>query len=831
MHDIDNVSPRTADSTDHLGAALRSATRIVAPLWSLENFVAVNPYLGMADRRLDQVAEHLARVAGARTTMPAAFYLAAIDEGRMDATDIARALAGRRPAPATDIDELLRLAARDEAASARVGTVADVAATCTGVDWPRLVTDRMSAWAAAYFDTGQAIWRSAHADDAPFSAWKLEGGTDRTPEINGLAGFRRFVRSLPGDPVEAAGIALAELGVPDAALELYLHRLLFRVGGWAAYAARPVFEAALSGGDDDTLVQFLAALVCWEQGLLRCVPSAKLSAAWDQALVELQAMADDPSVQPELARRLVLHEAFERSQQQRLIAKITDSGPRSTDRTDRPRAQTVSCIDVRSEVLRRHLEAVADDIETIGFAGFFGFPVEHVPLGHERGRAQCPVLLTPAHVVRETLPDAAAVDQAVAHRRRTRHVRAAWKSFRMGAISCFSFVGPVGLAYLPKLFTDATGRTRPVPHPDRDALPSWAKSSTFPDPSASIALTDRVDIAEGALRAMSLTDRFASLVVLAGHGATTVNNPYDSGLACGACGGHTGEANARVAAAVFNDQEVRAGLAARGIAIPDDTWFLAAQHDTTTDDVTVFDPERIPASHRGLVAELEADLAEASRRTRAERAPRMGIAPDADTDDLVRRRSTDWAQVRPEWGLAGCQAFVAAPRERTATLELEGRAFLHSYDWRADDGFGVLELIMTAPMVVASWISLQYFASTVDNELFGSGNKTLHNVVGRLGVFEGTAGDLRVGLPWQSVHDGDRYQHEPVRLTVVIEAPTEAMNGVLAAHPDVKALCDNGWLQLFAMDDHGRVAAQYAGDLSWHTDIGQPCTTRAADVA
>jgi uncharacterized protein YbcC (UPF0753/DUF2309 family) len=181
--------------------------------------------------------------------------------------------------------------------------------------------------------------------------------------------------------------------------------------------------------------------------------------------------------------------------------------------------------------------------------------------------------------------------------------------------------------------------------------------------------------------------------------------------------------------------------------------------------------------------------------------------------------------------LAGCQAFVAAPRERTATLELEGRAFLHSYDWRADDGFGVLELIMTAPMVVASWISLQYFASTVDNELFGSGNKTLHNVVGRLGVFEGTAGDLRVGLPWQSVHDGDRYQHEPVRLTVVIEAPTEAMNGVLAAHPDVKALCDNGWLQLFAMDDHGRVAAQYAGDLSWHTDIGQPCTTRAADVA
>ena len=45
-----------------------------------------------------------------------------------------------------------------------------------------------------------------------------------------------------------------------------------------------------------------------------------------------------------------------------------------------------------------------------------------------------------------------------------------------------------------------------------------------------------------------------------------------------------------------------------------------------------------------------------------------------------------------------------------------GRAFLHDYDWRHDEGFGVLELIMTAPVVVASWISLQYYGSTVAPE-------------------------------------------------------------------------------------------------------------------
>ncbi|MCB0187394.1 MAG: DUF2309 family protein, partial [Caldilineaceae bacterium] len=142
--------------------------------------------------------------------------------------------------------------------------------------------------------------------------------------------------------------------------------------------------------------------------------------------------------------------------------------------------------------------------------------------------------------------------------------------------------------------------------------------------------------------------------------------------------------------------------------------------------------------------------------------------------------SRDWSQVRPEWGLAGCAALIVAPRERTYGRDLGGRAFLHSYDWRQDRDFTILELIMTAPMVVASWINLQYYGSTVDNQRFGSGNKVLHNVVGTLGVLEGNGGDLRVGLPWQSVHDGENYVHEPLRLSVVIEAPLPAITDVIA---------------------------------------------------
>jgi len=178
-------------------------------------------------------------------------------------------------------------------------------------------------------------------------------------------------------------------------------------------------------------------------------------------------------------------------------------------------------------------------------------------------------------------------------------------------------------------------------------------------------------------------------------------------------------------------------------------------------------------------------------------------------------RSRDWAQVRPEWGLAGNSSFIAARRLHTRRMDLGGRAFLHDYDWHQDKDFATLSLIMTAPLVVASWINLQYYGSTVNNAAFGCGNKVLHNVSGMIGVLEGNAGDLKVGLPLQSVHDGARYVHAPLRLTVIIEAPIAAMNDVLTAHEVIRQLADNRWLHLYAMSDEGRISHRYEGRCRW----------------
>jgi uncharacterized protein YbcC (UPF0753/DUF2309 family) len=505
----------------------------------------------------------------------------------------------------------------------------------------------------------------------------------------------------------------------------------------------------------------------------------------------------------EVLLRYALLKASEIAYRRKLLGELAAGENASAVTTSgRSLAQMVFCIDVRSERIRRHLEAACDRIETYGFAGFFGLPIAYVPLGESEPIDQVPVLLAPQFHVHERVDsfESGSNDRALAKRSRLRSLRKSWKEFQSSAVSCFGFVESAGLLYGLKLVARSLklgvgdgSRFDGVAKEDRKHLRPCLDGLE----AQGVDLAKQVEMAESVLRGIGIVENFSRLVVLCGHGSKTENNPLQAGLDCGACGGHSGEANARFAAKLLNQSSVRSALAQRGIEIPHDTCFVAALHNTTTDEVTFFDIDLVPESHQADLQELSQQAQVASRLTRSER---LGQLPGDGENDLIRR-SQDWSEVRPEWGLAGNAAFIAAPRSLTGPVSLAGRSFLHSYDFRRDPEFNVLEQIMTAPMVVAHWINMQYYASTVDPQHFGSGNKAIHNVVGRFGILSGNGGDLTTGLPWQSIHDGERFQHHPLRLLVILAAPREAIDRIIEKHDSVRDMLTGGWLQLVALDD------------------------------
>ena len=793
---------------------LRTAAKKIAPVWQLASFVAVNPYMALIDKPFEQVAEQLAKIAGTKMTMPISYYAEKLEKGILTEEDWQNALSKAGKTSSVKLKEvLIKEEAKEKSTDFSekiLPTVISTASKLSQNNWERFVQNHISLWASAYFDEGQAIWKQPK-EASLYTTWKKEAEIDRLAEYSSadLKEFRKAIKHLPDNAIAATDLILKTLSIPEEGLDSYLHRVLHLMPGWAAYAARIDWEAVLYGGKDGVLIEFLAVLLSYEYAFFQCYQNKGLMTEWEEAKIKILEASSSTEASEHTQVKVLLQTALETALQKKLLAQFQKANSKNTisKEKQRPKVQAIFCIDVRSEVFRRHFEATDTGVQTIGFAGFFGFPIEFVPIGHEKGLAQCPVLLTPAQTVSETVEN---LEEIVKKRAQLRHIKNAWYSFKMGAISCFSFVGPIGLAYLLKLFTDSFGLTRPVEKPSTESLTSHAKQQKKPDVS-SIALSSKVELALGALNAMSLTDGFARLVMITGHGSSTVNNPHATGLDCGACAGRTGEANARVAADILNDQAVREALIKNEISIPADTFFLSCQHDTTTDEISFFNANQLPETHKADFDEILKLAKEAAKRTRLERGLRMENANHAD----IFKKSKDWAQVRPEWGLAGCSNFIVAPRERTQHIDLAGKSFLHSYVWQQDKSFGVLELIMTAPMIVASWISYQYYASTVDNNLYGAGNKTLHNVVGTVGVLEGNTGDLRTGLPMQSIHDGKDYQHEPLRLNVFIEAPIDEINKIIDKHPMVKNLFDNQWLYLFALNHQGIVSHSYQGELNW----------------
>jgi hypothetical protein len=329
-----------------------------------------------------------------------------------------------------------------------------------------------------------------------------------------------------------------------------------------------------------------------------------------------------------------------------------------------------------------------------------------------------------------------------------------------------------------------------------------------------IPLNVQCSYAESVLRMTGLTKNFAPVVLFCGHGSETENNAYATALDCGACGGHDGALNAKIIAGILNNRLVREFLNTKGIYIESKTIFLAALHNTTTDEITIYETRE--SKSNPVLSQLVIDLERARNKNCDVRLTSLSRKHPRNSKKVLKRKSVDWSETRPEWGLAKNAGFIIAPRELTKNINLQGRAFLHSYDWTQDETGQGLTTIMTAPMVVAQWINCQYLFSTIDNKTYGSGSKVTHNITGKIGVLQGNASDLMHGLPLQSIalSDNQRY-HLPARLHTFILAPKSKISGIIQNQEVLQRLFGNNWVHLLCLDPNDKHTYILEQDFSW----------------
>ncbi len=780
-------------------ALLQDGMDRIAPTWPLDQLIAVNPWWEMRDQHFTKVSAKLSALSQAQCVMPKSYFQEIWMES-LQPQHLRQAILESGKDYSIESLERYLLEEDERTHWHNVSDFVD-----SGRDrkykmaWRDEITHQISQFCADFFRFKEKDNTYAETYTGFYKEWLETTRQDKGIEIlMAEDGLTEHFLDLPDDPDSLLAEALAGLYIPDNEIADYAHALLLDVNGWASWVAYLRWQDRLNGEANFLMKDLLAIRMAWEWVLWLHQKASDRSVFNEMKLMWRHQL----SVLPELvelheaaqSKAWVWQRAAEIAYQSELNGMLTKAAQaESSSLKSEKSLQAAFCIDVRSEVIRRALEAQHDSIETIGFAGFFGLPIEYQPVGTDVSRPQLPGLMKSGIKVTPVL-----AQKYQASTQDSLNRKARWIEWGNAPPATFSMVEATGLVYAFKLLRNSL-----FPEEHHHPVNQLPAEDVF-DLSREdepLALEQKVELAAGILHAMGLDKQLAPTVMLVGHGSSSCNNPHAAGLDCGACGGQTGEINVRVLAFLLNDPQVRDGLQTKGISIPESIRFVAAMHNTTTDDFTCFGAEELDNS-------IIDWLSKASEQARKERSVRLGLEQleGAALHSTIRRRAKDWSQVRPEWGLSNNAAFIVAPRAKTQNLNLNGRAFLHDYDWRQDTDLSLLTLIMTAPMVVTNWINLQYYASVTDNHIYGSGNKVLHNVVdGCIGVFEGNGGDLRIGLPMQSLHDGNKWMHEPLRLSVYIDAPPEYIQQVASENEVVRQLIDNEWLYCFCWGRDGSI--------------------------
>ena len=644
-------------------------------------------------------------------------------------------------------------------------------------------------WCQAFFDKGQAIINMPNRDKGFYESWRHLASID----------YKKQFRELKLDPLELMQSdkistlkkLLKIMNLESNNIKL-LETMLCSLPGWSGY----IKYLALYENRRELLLEYILVRV-----ILLYIFAPNFSLA-DESM-ETNNKNDNII---ENLKESEKNYQFNLTQALSQNFNITNKNPSA-----KPEAQFIFCIDVRSEPMRKSIENVGN-YETFGFPGFFGLPISIKDFDHQETIASCPVLLTPKHMV-EFIADSDNKEskQYAKQKLKLSVLKNFYQSLKYNFSTAFALAEIsgfiMGIGSFIKTFT---------PSFIENLFSNYRiKPSTIPLTDRAISQNEQLEYAKNALLMMGLIDNFAPLIIFCGHKGQTRNNPYQSALDCGACAGHKGGNNAKILAAILNNGKIRAELLKDKIKIPSDTYFLGAQHNTTSDEIEIFD-NNIPSNLPSNLAKIKNDLYKARYNTNKFRAKNLLIKESNNVTNHTQKRTIDWSETRPEWGLARNASFIIGPRRITQNIDLDGRTFLHSYDYSIDNAGALLETILTAPVIVAEWINTQYLFSTIDNITYGSGSKITHNITGKIGVIQGNSSDLMHGLPLQSVrkNDNENY-HEIQRLSVFVYAPMSMLDKIIKNNEQLQMLFKNEWLFLFGCDVHDKAIYKLDNSLKW----------------
>lgn len=631
-----------------------------------------------------------------------------------------------------------------------------------------VVNSYMITWLQAFLDDHVATLKMPFKELGFFECFLKLIAFDKT--ITSSPQKLKLLLSIPKQPQHALSFLVQKLKLNISTLDELFKQQLSSLQGWAGYIRwYSQWQDQKKQKYKIDLKHFLAARLA-----LHLVLFGKLELSYQNSSQDDKGLAASKKMMIESEEKRFFTALYHKLFQTQVGSSLKKT----------PACQFVFCIDVRSEPMRAAIEA-QNHYQTYGFAGFFGIPVSFQ--SEDYSWASCPVLLKPSYSVKAPF----SLETAL-----TKSSSSLFKNLKFRFGTAFSLVETIGVF---------SGVWMAV----KTWLPSLAKKMKFSSQKVAnhcldselICFSDKVTLAENALNMMGFGKTFAEVVVFCGHMSQSTNNPHASALDCGACGGHRGGLNAQLLSSILNEKSVRQALHQKGLSIPSSTIFIGAEHNTVTDEITLFDKHNFAYDFSSIELDLkkaQSELQQKKKKTISSHEP-----------------SHDWACVRPEWGLAKNGAFIVGPRDKTFFADLEGRCFLHSYDASTDSDGRFLETILTAPMVVAEWINTQYFFSTYDPVAYGSGSKVTHTIVGGFGVMQGNGSDLMHGLPLESLYESSgKAYHELIRLHVVVYAPKERVEMIIQKHDILKKLFFGQWVKLFVIEDSS--CFQLSTDCWWN---------------